>query len=127
MHDIGYIDSAMTGSMERVAFSAEVIGWLKRSLRPGDINEETLALDVIDEGGPDGQFLESKHTLAHLRDDWQPTLFDRFDYDRWADRGATTLQQRTNKKVKDILASHKPTPLPENSMDKVNAILEKYI
>lgn len=127
VHDIGYLDAAMTGSMELVAFSDEVISWLKRYLRPAEINEESLALDEIDAIGPDGAFLESKQTLAHLRDDWQPTLFDRFDYDRWSNRGATTLEQRANKKVKDILASHQPTPLPENIIEKINSILNMHI
>jgi trimethylamine--corrinoid protein Co-methyltransferase len=127
IHDIGYLDAAMTGSLELVAYCDEIIGWLKRYLRPAEINEETLALDVIDEIGPDGEFLACEHTLTHLREDWQPTLFDRFDYPRWADRGATTLQQRATKKVKQILEEHEPATLPETAVAALNDILKKYV
>jgi len=82
----------------------------------------TLALDVIDSVGPDGQFLDSPHTLKHLREDWQPALFDRFDYARWTSRGATTLQQRANQKIKDILASHQPEPLSDELITQLNDV-----
>ena len=67
VHDIGLLDSAMTGSLELVAFCAETIGWLRTYLRPLEINEETLALDLIHEVGPDGNFLDCEHTLRHVR------------------------------------------------------------
>jgi trimethylamine--corrinoid protein Co-methyltransferase len=111
IHDVGYLDCAMTGSLELVAFCDEVIGWLKRYLRTPEINEETLALDTIIETGTDGSFLETKHTLRHMREDWRPSLFDRLDFPRWEAAGATTLQQRANKKVREIVASHSPAPL----------------
>jgi len=68
IHDIGYLDCAMTGSLELVVFCDEMVGWLRRYLRKLDISEETLALDLIHEVGPDGHFLETEHTLRHVRE-----------------------------------------------------------
>jgi trimethylamine--corrinoid protein Co-methyltransferase len=127
IHDIGYLDEAMTGSLELVAFCDEVIAWLKRYLRPAEITDETLALDVIEEVGPDGQFLDHKHTFDHLRDDWQPTLFDRFNCERWLDRGGTTLQQRANRKVREILEAHQPDPLPDDIITSLDAVLKNTL
>jgi trimethylamine--corrinoid protein Co-methyltransferase len=53
IHDIGYLDCAMTGSLELVAFCDEIISWLRRYLRKLEISEETLALDLIHEVGPE--------------------------------------------------------------------------
>jgi trimethylamine--corrinoid protein Co-methyltransferase len=103
VHDVGYLDCAMTGSLELVAFCDELIGWLRRYLRRLEISEETLALDLIHEVGPDGHFVESRHTLTHVRDDWRPALMDRRCWGRWAADGATTLQERANRKVRSIL------------------------
>jgi len=94
IHDVGYLDCAMTGSLEFLAFCDEVIGWLRRYFRKLEISEETLALELIDEVGPDGHFIDARHTLRHVREDWVPTLSDRYDYRRWANMGSTTLQQR---------------------------------
>ena len=116
VHDIGLLDSAMTGSLELVAFCDEVISWLRKYLRPLEINEDALALDLIDEVGPDGHFLETEHTLRHVREAWLPSLFDRESYQRWSEEGSLTLQERANLKVKEIVQNHRAEPLsPEVS------------
>ena len=55
-----------------------------------EIDDETLALDLIDEIGPDGQFLETEHTRRHYRERWYPKLFERDNYDRWVAKGSKT-------------------------------------
>jgi trimethylamine--corrinoid protein Co-methyltransferase len=123
IHDIGYLDCAMTGSLELVAFCDEVIGWLRRYLRKLEISEETLALDLIHEIGPDGHFVETKHTLRHVREDWCPTLFDRLNYHRWATEGGATLQQQANQKVREIIKDYRAEPLPDEVVKRVNALI----
>ena len=121
----GYLDCCMTGSLALVVFCDELIGWIRRYLRGHmEISEETLALDLIHEVGPDGDFLETEHTLRHCRDNWLPDLIDRRDYDKWATAGATTLQERANKKAWEILESHCSEPLSESVSKKIEAILE---
>jgi trimethylamine--corrinoid protein Co-methyltransferase len=114
------LDSAMTGSLEFLYFNNELIGWLRQYLRKLEINEDTLALDLIHEVGPDGNFLEAEHTLKHVREDWRPSLLDRLDYYRWADQGSRTVKQRANEKVKEILENHRTDPLPEDVIQKLN-------
>jgi trimethylamine--corrinoid protein Co-methyltransferase len=111
IHDVGYLDCAMTGSLELVAFCNEVIGWLNYHLRDLDVSPESLALDLIHEVGPDNYFLDTSHTLEHVREDWMPTLFDRFDYRQWSESEKTTLDMRANQYVKDLLASLEPRSL----------------
>jgi trimethylamine--corrinoid protein Co-methyltransferase len=112
IHDIGYLDCAMTGSLELVAFCDDVIGWMRRYMCRLEISEETLALGLIHEVGPDGHFLEAQHTLRHLREDWRPRLFDRMSFHRWLGEGAKTLEQRANQMVREIIAEHRAEPLP---------------
>jgi trimethylamine--corrinoid protein Co-methyltransferase len=123
IHDVGYLDCAMTGSLELVLFCDEIIGWLRRYLRKLDISEETLALDLIHEVGPDGHFLETEHTLRHVREDWLPTVSDRFAYHRWAAEGATTLQQRANQAVREVIGNHRAAPLPRDVVKRINAVI----
>ncbi len=123
IHDVGYLDCAMTGSLELVVLCDEIIGWLRRYLRKLEISEETLALDLIHEVGPDGHFLDAEHTLRHVREDWVPTVSDRFAHHRWAAEGATTLQQRANQRVRWILENHRAEPLPESVVESIGAIV----
>jgi trimethylamine--corrinoid protein Co-methyltransferase len=125
IHDVGYLDCAMTGSLELVAFCDEVIGWLRRHLRKLEISEETLALDLIHQVGPDGHFTDTPHTVRHVREDWRPTLFDRLDFRRWSEAGGTTLQARANEKVREILHSHCAEPLPKGVKLELDRIVAK--
>lgn len=122
IHDIGYLDCAMTGSMPLVYFSNEIIGWLRRYLQKLEISEETLALDLIHEIGPDGHFLETDHTFAHVKEDWTPNLIDRLDFHRWEDQGSTTLQERAQEKVIEIIEEHRADPLPDDIVQRLDQI-----
>ncbi len=121
IHDVGYLDCAMTGSLEFVYFNNEIIGWLRQYMRKLEINKETLALDLIHEIGPDGNFLEADHTYNHVREEWRPTLLDRLDFHRWADQGSRTVKERANDKVKEIIASHRAESLPGEIVERLNA------
>lgn len=123
VHDVGYLDCAMTGSLEFLAINDELIGWLRRYLRKLEISEETLALDLIHQIGPDGGFIETQHTLRHVREDWVPSLMDRSNYERWAGNGATTLQERAKHKVHEILGSHKAPPLPDHVLRAIDEVI----
>ncbi len=125
IHDLGYLDCAMTGSMELVVFCNEVIEWIKRYWQPLDITEESLALDLIHATGPDGYFLETDHTLRHVRDMWTPTLFDRTDYETWASEGKLTLQQKANHKVLEIIRTHRAEPLSKEVKAKLADIVAR--
>jgi trimethylamine--corrinoid protein Co-methyltransferase len=125
VHDVGYLDCAMTGSLELVAFCDESIEWARRYTRRVEINEETLALDLIDQIGPDGTFLDTEHTLKYVREEWRPKLIDRRSYQRWKEKGATTLQQRANQKVRHILETHHSEPFPDDVVSAVKAVVQQ--
>ena len=125
IHDVGYLDCATTGSLELVTFCNEIIGWLRRYLRTLEISEETLALDLIHETGPDGHFLEAEHTLRHVRDDWRPSIIDRLPYFRWAADGATTLQERANQQAREIIEDHRAEPLPDKVVEVLDVIVNR--
>jgi trimethylamine--corrinoid protein Co-methyltransferase len=125
IHDLGYLDCAMTGSLELVAFCDEVIEWIKRYWQPFEITEESLALDLIHETGPDGNFLATDHTLRHVREMWTPSLFDRANFKTWSSQGSLTLQQKANQRVLEIIGSHRAEPLPPEVKVKLADIVAR--
>lgn len=125
VHDLGYLESGLSGSLAQLVICDEILGWLEHFVRGVEINDETLALDLIDTVGPDGQFLDSEHTLKHFRERWYPSLFERDNYNNWLARGGKTLGQRAAERVDTILAEHKPDPLPEDVARAVHAIVER--
>ena len=90
-----------------------------------EINDDTLALDLIDEVGPDGNFLDTDHTLSRFRSRWYPTLIERDDYASWLKKGGKGLGQRASARVDHILAEHRPEPLPEKVRDQLMKITHR--
>ena len=124
-HDVGYIDSGLTSSMEMTVMGDELIGLVRRFMRGVEVNAETMALDVIDKVGPGGHFLGEEHTRRHHRQsNWAPVLIDRNNFATWAAAGSLTYGERANARVRQILASHQPQPLAEDIRKAVHAIVE---
>jgi trimethylamine--corrinoid protein Co-methyltransferase len=122
-HDVGYLEGGMCNSIEQIVVCEELIGYTKQFMRPLEISEETLALDLIDQIGPDGDYLGSDHTHKHYREDWYPKLFDRRNYEEWHRAGAKTLRQRAREKALKILETHQPEPLPADIQSQVDRIV----
>ena len=127
IHDLGYLESGLAFSLVQLAICDEIVAWLKPFLKPVEIDDETLALDVIDHLGPEGSFLSSAHTRAHYRERWYPTLIERFNYGQWEKKGGQTLAQRAADKVESILAAHRPVPLSEDAAKAIHAIMERAV
>ena len=125
VHDLGYLESGLCFSLAQLAICDEIVGWLAHCLRGVDVRDEALAVDLIDEVGPDGQYLDSKHTLEHFRERWYPVLFDRGNYDSWQARGGRSLGERAAEQVEEILQKHRPDPLPQDVASAVQAIVQR--
>jgi trimethylamine--corrinoid protein Co-methyltransferase len=125
IHDVGYLGIGMTASLEAILLCDEGIGMVRRLLRGMEVNDYTLALDVIGEVGPGGDFLAEEHTAKNFRETISaPKLLNRMNYDNWKSAGALTFGEAANRKVLDILANHKVKPLPDDVIVKIKAISE---
>ncbi len=128
IHDLGYLDSAMTYSFELLVLCDEVIGWLRHHLSPPEISDETLALDLIDQlGHTTGNFLPQRHTLKHLpKCCWTPQLFDRHSHVQWRHKGGRPFEHQARDRARRLLETHRPEPLPGNLRSALTGIREKY-
>ncbi|MFH1570444.1 MAG: trimethylamine methyltransferase family protein [Gemmatimonadota bacterium] len=126
IHDVGFLESGLIGSFEMVVLSDEVIGMVKRFLSGVQVDDETLALEVVKQVGPGGNFLAHEHTVRHLRQElWFPQLIDRSKYSAWQAAGSRTLADRVRERVQAILTTHRVPPLPEAVETGIDAILAR--
>jgi trimethylamine--corrinoid protein Co-methyltransferase len=124
-HDVGYIDSGLTSSMEMTVMSDEVIGMVRRFMGGLTINDETMALNVIDRVGPGGNFVGEEHTLHHFRENWVPVVADRQNFTNWASAGSLTYGQRANARARRLLLEHQPRQLSEDKRQAVAGIVAR--
>lgn len=123
IHNIGFIESAFTGSLTQVVLGDDIAGWIKAFMAPLDMTDEALGLDVIDEVGPGGLFLRHKHTRRHARDRFQPRVFDRRFYDDWSRGGGQDATAVAAARVDELLATHEPQPLSDEATAAIDALL----
>jgi len=124
-HDVGYTESAMTGSVFQLAAMDEAIAYSRRITRGIEVNEDTLAVDVIHNVGPNGHYLKQQHTRRYYKTEfWYPNLHDRRNYEEWADMGKMTMKDRTIARVHDILATHQPSSIKPETEKVIQEVLE---
>ena len=92
---------------------ANIIG---RTIEGFEVNEETMALELIHAVGPNpGSFLGEKHTLTHWKKEYfVPVVADRLSYDEWIKQGKKSIIDRANERMEKILSTHKPLRLRRN-------------
>jgi trimethylamine---corrinoid protein Co-methyltransferase len=123
VHDMGYINNGLTTSYEQIVVSAEVVGSVRRIAGGIDVDEETMALDVISAVGPGGEYLTTEHTLRHFRDNWFPRLIARDPYEKWEEKGRKDLGSRANEFVRRTLEKHEPKRLDGRVTEELQRIL----
>ena len=94
VHDVGFMDSGLQGSLQLQVMCNDTIGFLRAMTAGVVVDDETLALDVIEELGPTGSYLSHEHTIRHYKEPFYSKLAEKGPYSTWADKGATTMEQR---------------------------------
>jgi len=113
IHDLGFMDAGLQGSLQLIAIANDLLGWIRAATKGVVVEDETLALEVVDELGPSGNYLDHDHTYDHFREAYYSKLADRNIYSAWEARGATSMAERAAEQVEEILDSHNPEPLPK--------------
>jgi len=124
VHDAGYMESGLTTSLEMIVLTDELVEMADSLINGIEVTDETLMLDELHNVGPGGHFLNTDATMERFQDFWYPDLMSREIRDTWLERGATTLGDRLNEKVKTILQEHRPEPLSKEKKARLQEILE---
>jgi trimethylamine--corrinoid protein Co-methyltransferase len=124
---ISGVDQATLPAM--LVLQCEVISYVESVLRDVEISDETLGLDVVEQVGPGGTYIDQEHTFAHFRRElWFPTLLDRSYYDAWRDAGALPLEERCTARAAKLMKTHVVEPLDpalERTLCELVAAAEK--
>lgn len=126
VYGAGALDLGLTIDYAKLLMDAEMIKYIKKIIGGIEFSDEALALEVIHKAGPGGEFMTSEHTFNHMRQQSQPKLFDRKSRDAWIEAGAKDATERAYEEAVNILANHKPQPLPKGAAEAIQAIISDY-
>ncbi|MCM0758151.1 trimethylamine methyltransferase family protein [Sporomusa sphaeroides DSM 2875] len=126
-HDTGYSEYGTTSNLDLVVIADEVLGMARRLTAGIRVDQETLALEVIEKVGPGGSFADEDHTAEHAEENYMPRLVNRAARSIWESAGGKPLTQVANEKVRDIINYHEPIPLPKDMAAKIRDIVENAV
>jgi len=113
-------------SFEQLVIDNEMCGMMGRLLQGVNVDEDSLAVDLIKEVGPmPGTFLNKRHTIDFWkRENYIPRLSARMSHTRWESEGSKNIVELAREKVTEILKTHRPVPLAEEVDRELNKVLE---
>jgi trimethylamine---corrinoid protein Co-methyltransferase len=123
---IGSLYGDSVSSLTELMLGAEIFDIAARWAEGFRFDEEDFQVDTIDEVGPAGHFLDQEHTLLNMREFWRETFMDRRTWDAWVAEGRPDPRVRADDRVRELLATHRPEPLPEGMEAELDAIMETY-
>jgi len=126
MHAVGWLESGLTASYEKFIIDVENLAMFQHFFGGLEINDDTLALDMIAQVGPGGHHFGTPHTQARFTTEfYQPFLTDRLNYDTWAEAGSFDAARRANLLWKKLLSQYRPPPIDPGTKEELEAYIER--
>jgi trimethylamine--corrinoid protein Co-methyltransferase len=126
IYGVGMLDSALTWDYASAYLQNEFIDMVLRVVNGIQITDETLAMDVIREVGPAGEFITHEHTYKHFKKLSNPKLMDRSNRENWEAAGSRDIAELSYEKSLDVLKNYKPKPRAEKVQKELDGIYAEY-
>jgi trimethylamine--corrinoid protein Co-methyltransferase len=126
VYGLGTLEDALTFDYAKFMMDVEMAKMVTHIIGGIRFTHEQMALDATREVGPGGDFLSSNHTLEHMRDYFQPSLFDRNTRDTWEALEVKDLNERAYAAAKQRLESHVPEAPSEDVQKQIIEIIDEY-
>jgi trimethylamine--corrinoid protein Co-methyltransferase len=115
---VGLLSVDEIGSPIQLILDSEYARALQRFADGFEVNEETLAFDLIKSVGPGGNYMAEPHTAKHFRKEhWQPKLFSREMLNGWLNGDRKTDIERARDVYESIMAQ-RPTIYISDDVEK---------
>ncbi len=114
-HSAGLLESLLTVAYEQYIIDDDINGSVMRMVRGIEVNEETLAVDVINEVCyGDKHFLGHPQTYNLMRTEYYyPHTGDRANRDKWERAGALDMRERAKAQARELLRTQWPTHISD--------------
>ncbi|NLA27193.1 MAG: hypothetical protein GX878_07335 [Firmicutes bacterium] len=123
----GGLTGELTAHPIKAILDDDIAGMIGRLLEGVTVNEETLAVDLINEVGPlPGNFLTTKHTRKWWKSEqYVPLVADTLTYPEWATLGHKKAIDHARERMEQLLNEHKIVPLTDTQEDAIETILKE--
>jgi trimethylamine---corrinoid protein Co-methyltransferase len=124
LHDVGYLETGLQGSLEAIVLGDELAGYARAFLEELPVDDEALLLEEIAAVGPGGAHLGRPYTRAHHRDFWRPELLDWSAHERWRAGGGQTLRERLRARTQELCSSPPAFSLDGPTRERLDGLVK---
>ena len=117
----GMIEAVSLLDMRRILFDREILQAIDIVTNGIEVNDNTLAFDMIREIGPRGMFLAQKRTAKELPKLWPPSIL--FEKSQLPEERYRDPVEVAHEAIDWILKNHRPAPLPEDVRQELRKIV----
>ena len=122
----GNLESQSSVNLPQLLLDDGLLGTIKRMVQGVMLDDDDLAVDIIDQVGPKGHFLDTDHTFERFRTAFLPSgLFDRTFREDWENRGRPDVIDKARDRVDRILREHQVEPLSEEQQKQIEEIVQE--
>jgi len=90
------------------------------------VDEDALALEVIEKVGPGDHFLGEPHTLRHMREMWTARFMDTDTWEAWEEARRPQPPERAHARALETLETHEPVPLPAEAEARIREVIAEH-
>jgi trimethylamine--corrinoid protein Co-methyltransferase len=122
----GCIEDGKTLSFAQLVIDAEIVQMFHRLTQKIEVNDTTLALDLIHKVKPGGTYLTERHTNDYLRNEhYIPSLIKRQFYETWVKDGSKSIADLAREKAKKIVETTSIKPLEKDIQDEIATVVKE--
>lgn len=126
LHSAGFLDGLLSMSYEKFMMDCDMCGALHGYLKGVPVNDDTLGLEALAEGGPGAHMFGSAHTLAHYETAyWDSTLNDDQPWESWSEQGRDDAMTRAGRQWRKTLEQYEAPPLDPAIDDALRDFIER--
>jgi len=126
VYGAGNLDTGLTCAYDQLVLDDELMSAARRQLWWQPEGDGRFEVDLLREAGPRGNFLTLQSTVRAAREGWYPRFFVRGDYETWA-RERKSAAERARDRARELLAEHRPPPLPAETVAEIRRIVERRV
>jgi len=128
LHAGGILNAYLAFSYEKLVLDDEMCGMLRRYEEGIEVAPETLAYDVIENVGSDGNYLMEMHTVERCRTEfWTPEVADRAGLEEWMATGRKRAVDLAHERWQKLVAEHEDPSLDETTIRQLESFVEERL
>jgi trimethylamine--corrinoid protein Co-methyltransferase len=127
INGLGSLELGFTFDYAKFMLDLDAVNNIRMILNGISMSESDMALDIIREKGPGGEFLSHSHTLQHMQQLSCPKLFDRRPRQNWQELQLTDIVERAYDQAGEVLNTHAPPAVDPGVYQEVDQIIREYM